>query len=183
MPGRRLATNVTLTQTLSGLGVAGTASSSQGACTISGNRLVTCNLGPLAPNASADVQVTFTPSVGGSLSSVIGVGSERPDSNPADNVVTLTTTVTAAGRELVVTNTNNAGSGSLRQAILDSNADTGDRDTIVFNIPGQRRPHDHAADRVAGDHPAGRHRRDDAARVRRYADHRVERQRPGGRRV
>ena len=26
--------------------------------------------------------------------------------------------------------------GSLRQAILDSNADTGDRDTIVFNIPG-----------------------------------------------
>ena len=96
--GATLATNVTLTQTLSGLGVAGTASSSQGACTISGNRLVMCNLGSLAPNASADVQVTFTPSVGGSLSSVIGVGSERPDSNPADNVVTLTTTVTAAGR-------------------------------------------------------------------------------------
>ena len=109
--------------------------SSQGACTITG-RLVTCNLGPLAPNASADVQVTFTPSAGGSLSSVIGVGSERPDSSPADNVVTLTTTVTAAGRQLVVTNTNNAGSGSLRQAILDSNADSGDRDTIVFNIPG-----------------------------------------------
>ena len=51
-------------------GSAGTASSSQGACTISGNRLVTCNLGPLAPNASADVQVTFTPSVGETLSSV-----------------------------------------------------------------------------------------------------------------
>ena len=65
MPGDTLAANVTLTQTLSGLGVAGTATSSQGACTISRNRLVTCNLGPLAPNASADVQVTFTPSVGG----------------------------------------------------------------------------------------------------------------------
>ncbi len=38
--------------------------------------------------------------------------------------------------QIVVTNTSNAGAGSLRQAILDSNADTGDRDTIVFNIPG-----------------------------------------------
>ena len=134
--GASLATNVTLTETLAGQGVAGTPSSSQGACTISGNRLVTCNLGPLAPNASADVQVTFTPSVGGSLSTVIGVGSERPDSNPADNVVTLTTTVTAVGRQFEVTNTDNAGFGSLRQAILDSNADAGDRDQIVFNIPG-----------------------------------------------
>ncbi len=133
--GDTLAANVTLTQTLSASGAAGTATSSQGSCTIT-EQLVTCNLGPLAPNASADVQVTFTPSVGGSLSSVVGVGSERPDSSPADNVVTLTTTVTADGVELVVTNTNDAGAGSLRQAILDSNADSGDRDTIVFNIPG-----------------------------------------------
>ena len=50
--------------------------------------------------------------------------------------MTLTTTVTPAGRQFVVTNTDNAGFGSLRQAILDSNADSGDRDTIVFNIPG-----------------------------------------------
>ena len=34
----------------------------------------------------------------------------------------------------VVTNTNNSGAGSLRQAILDANANTG-TDTIVFNIP------------------------------------------------
>ena len=35
-----------------------------------------------------------------------------------------------------VTNTNDAGPGSLRQAILDANASTGTRDTIAFNIPG-----------------------------------------------
>ena len=35
-----------------------------------------------------------------------------------------------------MTNTNNAGTGSLRQAITDSNADAGDLDRIHFNIPG-----------------------------------------------
>ena len=35
-----------------------------------------------------------------------------------------------------MTNTNDNGAGSLRQAIIDSNADSGDRDTIVFDIPG-----------------------------------------------
>ena len=36
----------------------------------------------------------------------------------------------------VVTNTNDSGPGSLRQAILDSNAATGQTNTIDFNIPG-----------------------------------------------
>jgi uncharacterized repeat protein (TIGR01451 family) len=130
-----VASSVSLTQTLAGLGAVGTVSPSQGSCTLNG-RLVSCSLGPLAPNASANVQVTFTPSSGGTLTSVVGVGSERPDSAPADNVVTLTTTVNAAGRQLVVSNTNDSGAGSLRQAIADSNADAGDVDTIVFNIPG-----------------------------------------------
>nr|MBA3240670.1 right-handed parallel beta-helix repeat-containing protein [Acidobacteriota bacterium] len=35
-----------------------------------------------------------------------------------------------------VTNTNDAGAGSLRQAILDANASIGTTDTIAFNIPG-----------------------------------------------
>jgi hypothetical protein len=41
----------------------------------------------------------------------------------------------ACGVTFVVTNTNDAGSGSLRQAILDANA-TGGADQIHFNIPG-----------------------------------------------
>ena len=96
--------------------------------------------------------------------------------------MTLTTTVTAAGRELVVTNTNNAGSGSLRQAILDSNADSGDRDTIVFNIPGTgvRTITPLTALPVISQPVVI-----DGTRspVRRHAAHRVERQRPGRRRV
>ena len=44
--------------------------------------------------------------------------------------------MTAVGRALLVTNTNDSGAGSLRQAILDSNADSGDVDRISFNILG-----------------------------------------------
>ena len=40
------------------------------------------------------------------------------------------------GATLIVTNTNDAGAGSLRQAILDSNASAGVLDTITFNIAG-----------------------------------------------
>ena len=45
------------------------------------------------------------------------------------------TTVTPGASTLVVTNTNDSGPGSLRQAIFDAN-DAGPRDTITFNIPG-----------------------------------------------
>ncbi|MBX9579110.1 MAG: hypothetical protein K2X87_02280, partial [Gemmataceae bacterium] len=37
---------------------------------------------------------------------------------------------------LTVTNTDDSGPGSLREAILDSNASAGVRDTIAFAIPG-----------------------------------------------
>lgn len=40
-----------------------------------------------------------------------------------------------AATAIIVTNTDDSGSGSLRQAILDANANTG-LDTIAFNIPG-----------------------------------------------
>ena len=133
--GDTLAANVTLTQTLSALGARGHRDFEPGR--LHDHRPV----GDLQPRTVGAQRQRRCPghvhAIGGRvLSSVVGVGSERPDSNPADNVVTLTTTVTPAGRELVVTNTNNAGTGSLRQAILDSNADSGDRDTVVFNIPG-----------------------------------------------
>ena len=41
--------------------------------------------------------------------------------------------VQAAGTTFTVTNTNDSGAGSLRQAILDANANAG-ADTIAFNI-------------------------------------------------
>src|SRR5947207_3203722 len=42
---------------------------------------------------------------------------------------------TPAGQTFTVTNTNDSSAGSLRQAILDANANSG-TDTIAFNIPG-----------------------------------------------
>src|SRR5262245_3046013 len=44
-------------------------------------------------------------------------------------------TLTARASTFVVTNTNDSGAGSLRQAILSANAQTGPH-TITFNIPG-----------------------------------------------
>ena len=44
--------------------------------------------------------------------------------------------MTAGASTLVVTNTNDSGPGSFRQALVYANADAGPRDTITFNIPG-----------------------------------------------
>lgn len=46
------------------------------------------------------------------------------------------TTLSAAPDTLTVTNTNDSGAGSLRQAMLDANDNDTDMDTIEFNIPG-----------------------------------------------
>ncbi len=78
-----------------------------------------------------------------------------------------------------VTVTTDAGPGSLRQAILDANANAGP-DTIEFNILDPS-VHDQAADAAANDHRPGRHRRHDAAGVRRDA-HRRDLRRPRSRR-
>src|SRR5512134_2336236 len=47
----------------------------------------------------------------------------------------LLSVAAARGATFTVTNTNDSGGGSLRQAILDANANAGP-DTIDFNIPG-----------------------------------------------
>jgi hypothetical protein len=59
-----------------------------------------------------------------------------PPSQTFNNLSANETANFAATRQnFVVTNTNNHGTGSLRQAMLDANATAG-ADTIVFNIPG-----------------------------------------------
>ena len=50
-------------------------------------------------------------------------------------LVGLTAATARAGTTFTVTNTNDSGPGSLRQAILDANASPG-KDTIAFDIPG-----------------------------------------------
>jgi len=52
-----------------------------------------------------------------------------------DNPIVPTDTETGTGTTFTVTNTRDSGTGSLRQAILDANANPG-KDTIAFNIGG-----------------------------------------------
>ena len=56
----------------------------------------------------------------------------------------------------LVNTTADSGPGSLRQAILDSNAATGGTSTIDFAIPGDGSPDDRPALAPARDHRAGR---------------------------
>ena len=56
----------------------------------------------------------------------------------------------------VVTTTADSGPGSLRQAILDSNAATGGTNTIDFAIPGTGRPDDRTGSPLPADHDLGR---------------------------
>jgi len=64
----------------------------------------------------------------GSVSS--NTGSNTPP------VTTFPSSPTPVPFTLIVTNTNDSGPGSLRQAIITANAHTGFRDEITFNIPG-----------------------------------------------
>ena len=77
---------------------------------------------------------TVTPSL---LGFTFSPASQTFNNLSADQIANFTGT----RQNLVVTNANNHGSGSLRQAMLDANAIAG-ADTIVFNIPGAGSPHD-----------------------------------------
>jgi uncharacterized repeat protein (TIGR01451 family) len=101
------------------------------------NGTVTCSIPTLAPGATA--QFTITANVpagvpgGTALTETGTISGFEPDPNPANNSSSVTTNVIAS---FVVTNTNDSGPGSLRQAILNSNAAFGQTNTITFNIPG-----------------------------------------------
>jgi uncharacterized repeat protein (TIGR01451 family) len=131
--GPAQATNVTLTDTFSANRSVVSATPSAGTCAIA-NGVVSCALGAIASGASVGIQITVATTAAGTISSAAGVTSLQADVNPADNTVTETTVVNAAGRIITVTNTSDSGPGSLRQAIIESNSDGGDVDRIVFSI-------------------------------------------------
>jgi photosystem II stability/assembly factor-like uncharacterized protein len=84
--------------------------------------------GAYAFNAPDGGSYTVTPSALGF--------SFSPASGGVSNLASdQTLNFTAARQDFVVTNTNDAGAGSLRQAVTDANATPG-RDRITFNIPG-----------------------------------------------
>jgi uncharacterized repeat protein (TIGR01451 family) len=95
---------------------------------------VTCNLGNLASAGSTGVTINTTaPSVG--TQSITGsADANEADPTPANDSKTLS--VTVSGATVVVTNTNDSGAGSLRQALLDAqSAVCTSPCAITFNIP------------------------------------------------
>ena len=104
-------------------------------CTLT-DQSVSCALGNLTSGQSVNLQATVATASGSTITLTASAASNNADSTPGNNTDFETTVVTPSGRSLVVTNTNESGAGSLQQAIIESNSDIGDRDTIVFNIPG-----------------------------------------------
>ncbi|HSL20312.1 MAG TPA: FG-GAP-like repeat-containing protein [Vicinamibacterales bacterium] len=126
---------VTFTQTFGGTFVSATPS--VGTC--AGTGPVTCDLGTLAPFASATIQVVVNaPSTESTFSSA-GVRGTLIDSAPSNNS-RGTSTAVSSPTDLVVVNVLDSGPGSMRQALLDSNRFAGVQ-TIRFDIPGPG-PHD-----------------------------------------
>ena len=102
-------------------------------------RLV-CDMAPIPAGATVRLTVRFLAAVAGSFYAAATGVSATPDLNPANNIATRNVYVAPAPRTFWVTNTNDAGGGSLRQAILDANAHAGLADTIMFDI-GSAPPH------------------------------------------
>ena len=76
---------------------------------------------------------TGSGSVPGNAALTASVAADETDLDPANN--DAATDIDLVASTLVVTNTNDSGAGSLRQAILDANADP-DADVIRFDIAG-----------------------------------------------
>ncbi|MEM7395829.1 MAG: DUF11 domain-containing protein, partial [Verrucomicrobiota bacterium] len=108
------------------------ATPSQGACVTRGNEVV-CHLGLLAVGAGAGVTLVGEPQSVGLFTNRTTVSAIETEAEASDNIATAITTVEA--EHLVVVNTNDAGPGSLRAAILLANVGPAGC-VIAFDIPG-----------------------------------------------
>ena len=134
--GPQAATNVALQESWVGIDLSVvSATPSQGSCT-PGTFLVTCALGTLADDASATVTIVVTPNVGGQISATVVATASESDSNTGNNLAFAETAVTNPAGTFTVTTDADSGPGSLREAILSANANSGALDVIDFNIPG-----------------------------------------------
>ena len=97
--------------------------------------LLFCTFGTLASGATATLGIVGTPGAIGLLGGSFTIQSDEADPVPANNAVAVNTAVVGGPSSFIVVNTNDAGAGSLRQAILNANASAGP-DVISFAIPG-----------------------------------------------
>jgi len=92
--GSDIATNVILTDVIPSGVTVNSATASQGTCTNASNT-ITCNIGTLAANATATVNLTLTPTVAGLLNHNPSVTSTEQDSNSLNNKNTSSINVLA----------------------------------------------------------------------------------------
>src|SRR5207244_1986270 len=111
---------------------------SVGSCTapsVGSTGSVSCSHGSMNSQALATItlKVDVTALPGATINNTATVNSSTPDPNSNNNSASASNQV--SGCNLVVTNKNDAGAGSLRLAIQCANANPG-LDTITFNISG-----------------------------------------------
>ena len=95
--------------------------------------VVTTDLGTLAPGDEITTIIFANPTGAiGIFTTTANIAADQTDTDPSNNLAQFDSEI--LGTTLTVTNTNDSGPGSLRQAIVDANADP-DADVIGFNLP------------------------------------------------
>ena len=136
--GPHAADHVVFTGEVTALDTITSITPSQGAASQSGN-IITADLGTIAPDASATITfLVNAPDSDTSVTVKASVTADETDPFLNNNRATLRTKVGEGAITFVVTNTNDSGPGSLRQAIEDSEAQgstVAQPNHIVFAIP------------------------------------------------
>ena len=151
---------------------------SNAACDPTGNGDGDTFLGSLPVTTDGAGNVSFTASLP-AVSAGQAITSTATD--PANNTSEFSTCRTVPGQPqtFTVTNTNDSGAGSFRQAILDANAGVTSVDTIRFNIPGTGLHTIAALSGMPNIYGSGRHRRHHAAGICGCSAHRAQRDERG----
>jgi Domain of unknown function DUF11/PKD-like domain len=116
--GPSTATGVTAQIKLPPGQTAGTITPSTGTC--NGTTTINCSFGTLANGAGANVAITTTATVGGTMIAQGQTSATEADPNGTNNAVQSSVTVTGS-QTMIVSNANASGSGSFVQAIFDAN--------------------------------------------------------------
>lgn len=96
-------------------------------------QFVTISLADLAPGTETTIFVLATPGGAGDFTTTVALSATEADPDATNHMDSVVSNVLVP--TLTVTNTNDSGAGSLRQAILDANA-ASNPDRIAFAIPG-----------------------------------------------
>ena len=98
---------------------------------------VQCNLPAIAPEGNESFTVTVQAFAAGTRVNRLFATATEADPDSSNNVGGATTTITPGAFTFVVTSTADAGLGTLRQAITDSNLNAGSTNQIHFDVGGE----------------------------------------------